>query len=114
MRVIPETYFFEGADVQTYERRQYRLPKVPMQSGLPGTLAHIESPGTTTEQERPRSNRRLVAAGAAMQGTTEAVPCQWLLGVGLSHSSDEAGEGVSRRVGGAKGKAEQGTRWRER
>ena len=114
VRVIPETYFFEGADVQTYDRRQYRLPKVPMQLGLPGTLAHIESPGATTEQERPRENRRLVESGAAMQGTTGAVLCQWSLGVGLSHSSDEACEGVLRRAGGAKGRAEQGTRRRER
>ena len=113
-RLIPETYIVEGADVQVCDRRQHRLSKMPRQLGLPGTLAHIESPGTTTEQERPRSNRRLVAAGAAMQGKTEALQCQWFLGVGLSHSSDEAREGVLGRVGGAKGKAEQGTRRRER
>ena len=114
MRVIPETYFLGGADVQTCDRRQYRLPKMPRQLGLPGTFAHIEFPGTSTEQERPSNNRRLVAVGAAMQGKTEAVLCQWFLGVGPSHSSDEAREGVLRRVGGAKGKAEQGTRRRER
>ena len=114
MRVIPETYYFEGADVFAYDRRPHRLPKMPRQSGLPGQFAHIESLGTTTEQESPSNNRRLVTAGAAMQGRTEAVLCQWFLGVGPSHSSDEAREGVSRRVGGAKGKAEQGTRRRER
>jgi len=114
VRVIPETYFDEGADVHACDRRQYRLQKMPMQLGLPGTFAHIEASGTNTEQERPSNNRRLVAVGAAMQGTTGAVLCQWLLGVGLSHSSDEAREGVLRRVGGAKGKAGQGTRRRER
>jgi len=114
VRVIPETTYVEGADVQACDRRQHRLQKVPMQSGLPGTFARVESPGTTTEQERPRGNRCLVAAGAAMRGITEAVLCQWLLGVGLSHSSDEAREGGCRRVGGAKGRAGQGTRRSER
>jgi len=114
VRVIPETTDIEGADVQSRNRRPHRLSKMPRQSGLPGPFAHIEFAGTTTEQERPRGNRRLVPADAAMQGITGAVLCQWFLGVGLSRSSDEAREGVSRRVGGAKGKAEQGTRRRER
>ena len=113
MRVIPETYLFEGADTFAYGRRRHRLQKMPMQLGLPGRLAHIESPGTTTEQERPRGNHRMVTVGAAMRGRTEALLCQWSLGVGPSHSSYEAREGVSGRVGGAKGKAEQGTRRRE-
>ena len=114
MRLIPETTDIEGADVQSRNRRQHRLSKMPRQLGLPGPFAHIEFPGTTTEQERPRGNRHLVPADAAMQGITGAVLWQWFLGVGLSRSSDEAREGVSRRVGGAKGKAEQGTRRRER
>ncbi len=54
MRVIPETYIVEGADVQDCDRRQHRLLKMPRQLGLPGTLAHIESLGTTTEQERQK------------------------------------------------------------
>ncbi len=50
--MIPETYYFEGADVFAYDRWPHRLLKMPRQSGFPGTLAHIEFPGTTTEQER--------------------------------------------------------------
>ena len=113
MRVIPETTVVEGADATVAAAGNTVCRNCLCRLGLPGTFAHIESPGTTTEQERPISNRRLVASGSAMQGITEAVPCQWLLGVGPSHSSYEALEGVSRRVGGAKGKAEQGTRRRE-
>jgi hypothetical protein len=114
VRVIPETYFVEGADTCAYSRRQHWLQKEPMQTGLPGTFAHIESSGTATEQERPRVNRRMVTAGVARRGRTGAMLCQGALGVGLSHSSGEACEGVLRRVGGAKGRAEQGTRRRER
>ena len=114
VRVIPETYSNEGADTNAWSRRQHRLQKMPMRSGLPGTFAHVEALGTAMEQERPRDNRRMVTAGAAKRGGTEAMLCQWLLGVGLSHSSIEACEGGSRRVGGAKGRAEQGTRRRER
>jgi len=54
VRVIPETYYFEGADVFAYDRRQHRLLKMPRQLGLPGQYAHIESLGTTTEQERQK------------------------------------------------------------
>ena len=114
MRLIPETTDIEGADAPLAVAGNTSCRKCLCRLGLPGSFAHIEFPGTTTEQERPRSNRRLVAAGAAMQGKTEALPCEWFLGVGPFHSSDEAREGDSRRVGGAKGKAEQGTRWRER
>ena len=114
MRVIPETYTVEGADTYACSRRQHGLQKVPMQFGLPGPPAHIESPRATTEQERPRDNRCLVAAGVMGQGKNQAASCQWSLGVGPSHSSDEAREGPYGRVGGAKGKAEQGTRRRER
>ena len=114
MRLIPETTDIEGADAMAAAAGNTDCRNCLCSSGLPGPFAHIEFPGTTTEQERPRGNRRLVAAGAAMQGKTEALPCQWFLGVGPSHSSDEAREGVLRRVGGAKGKAEQGTRRRER
>ena len=54
MRVIPETTDIEGADVQSRNRRQHRLSKMPRQLGLPGPFAHIEFPGTTTEQERQK------------------------------------------------------------
>jgi len=114
VRVIPEITDVEGAEVQARNRRQHRLLEKPRQSGLPGPNAHIESPGTTTEQERPSVNRRMVRTGAAKQGRTGAKLCQRALGVGLSHSSEEACEGVVCRVGGAKGRAEQGTRRRER
>jgi len=33
---------------------------------------------------------RRITAGAAMQGRTGAVLCQWFLGVGLSHSRRRA------------------------
>jgi hypothetical protein len=114
VRLIPETTVIEGADALASAAGNTGCRNCLCSSGLPGTFAHIEYPGTTTEQERPRSNRRLVSAGAARQGITKAVLCQWSLGVGPSHSSNEAREGVLRRVGGAKGKAEQGTRRRER
>jgi len=45
VRVIPETYIVEGADVQNRDGRQHHLHKMPMQSGLPGPSAHIEFPG---------------------------------------------------------------------
>jgi hypothetical protein len=113
VRLNPETYQNEGADIclrsQATQAAQSAYAAWPS-----GDLAHIESPRTTTEQERPRSNRCLVTAGAVIQGEPQVVSCQWLLGVGLSHSSDEAREGPLGRVGGAKGKAEQGTRRRER
>ena len=112
MRVIPETYTKEGADTHAWSRRRHRLQPMPMQLGLPGTSAHIESPGRTMEQERPRVNHRMVTVGVVRRGRTEASPCEWSLGVGLSHSSEEASEGGS-RVGGAKGRAGQGTRRRE-
>jgi len=114
VRLIPETTDIEGADAPLAAAGNTSCRKCLCRLGLPGSSAHIEFPGTTTEQERPRGNLRLVAVGAAMQGKTEVLQCQRFLGVGPFHSSDEAREGDSGRVGGAKGKAEQGTRRRER
>ena len=114
MRVIPEITVLEGADTTVTVAGNTFCRKCLCRMDLPGRLAHIESPRAATEQERPRSNRRLVAAGAATQGRTEAASCQRFLGVGLSHSSDESREGLICRVGGAKGRAEQGTWRRER
>ena len=113
MRVNPETYQNEGADISA-QSQATQAAQNAYAAWPSGGVAHIESPRTTMEQERPRSNRCLVTAGAVMQGESQAVSCQWFLGVGPSHSSDEALEGLSGRRGGAKGKAEQGTRRRER
>ena len=113
VRVIPETYLFEGADTSPTVAGNTICRNCLCREDLPGTVAHIESSGTATEQERPRGNRRMVTAGAAKRGRTIAMLCEWSLGVGPSHSSVEAGEGPLGRVGGAKGKAEQGTRRRE-
>jgi hypothetical protein len=55
----------------------------------------------------------MVITGVWRQGMTGAVLRQSPQGVGLSHSSVETREGVS-RAGGAKGRAGQGRRWRER
>ena len=93
MRVNPETYEFEGADGFTRARRQHLSLKMPKRRGLPGAKAHIEIPGEHTEQERPIGNREMVSMGAEAQGRTGALWCQWPVGVGLSHSSEEACEG---------------------
>ena len=115
MRVNPEIYIVEVADAVARGRRQQPLFKMSRQRWFPGAKAHIETPGIFTEQERPTGNRSLVAADVGEQGKTEALRCQRSVGVGLFHSSDEAGEaGVSRRAGGAKGRAGQGTCRRER
>ena len=113
-RVIPETTDIEGADTMAAAAGNTDSRECLCMLGLPGTVALIESKGTITEQERPRVNRRMVRTGAAMQGRTGAMLCQRILGVGLSHSSEEACEGGISRAGGAKGRAGQGTRRRER
>jgi hypothetical protein len=65
------------------------------------------------EQERPNGNRRETPPGDKAQGKTEASRCERPLGVGFSHSSKEGAKPEGRAVG-AKGRTEQGTRWRER
>ena len=114
MGLNPETYIFGAADGLTRASRQYPVSEPPSRRGLPGAWAYVESPGEAAEQERPAGNRE-VAAGVWLQGMTGAAGRQWSAGVGLSHISDEACEGsASGRAGGAKGRAEQGSRWRER
>jgi len=115
VRLNPEIYIVEGADGLAWARRQHSCAKTPTARSLPGAWAHIETPGKLTEQERPTGNRAMVGADARLRGKTEAIECQSPVGVGPSHSSDEACEGSSSgRAGGAKGRAEQGIRWRER
>jgi hypothetical protein len=115
VRVNPESYIVEGADGFIRVRRQHPVQKTPMHGSLPGARARIETLRILTEQERPIVNRRMVTAGAGMQGKTGAYRCKRAVGVGLSHSSEETGEGgVASRTGGAKGRAVQGTRRRER
>jgi len=67
------------------------------------------------EQERPNGNHKVEAVAVRRRGKTEAALRERPLGVGLSHSSEESCEGCrNARVVGAKGRAEQGTLWRER
>jgi len=67
------------------------------------------------EQERPNGNHKEAAVAAMRQGKTGEAMRERLLGVGLSHSSEENCKGSSyARAVGAKGRAEQGTFWRER
>jgi hypothetical protein len=90
VRLSPEITDIEGADTTFAVAGRTSCRKCLCSEGLPGRLAHIESPGTVMEQERPRSNRHLVTAGAAKRGITGAGLCKWLLGVGLSHSRRRA------------------------
>jgi hypothetical protein len=93
VKVNPEIYIVEDADGSARVRRPHRPLKGLRRKGLPGAKAHIENPGKHTEQERPNGNRAKVDAGAKNQGTTEGSWCQWPLGVGPFHSSNEACEG---------------------
>jgi hypothetical protein len=112
--VNPETLVVEAADGLTRASRQYLACEPPSRRGLPGAWAHVESSWEATERERPAGNREVVA-GAWRRGKTGAAGRQWSAGVGPSHSSDEACEGsASGRAGGAKGRAGQGSRRRER
>ena len=113
MGINPEIYDVEGADISP-QSQATQAAEIAYADWPSGGVAHIESPGTAMEQERPRDNRFMVTAGVMRQGKNQAPSCEWSLGVGPSHSSDEAREGLNGRVGGAKGRAEQGTRRRER
>jgi len=67
------------------------------------------------EQERPNGNHGEETVAVRQQGKTGAAIRERSLGVGLSHSSEETCKGQKEvRAGGAKGRAEQGTFWRER
>ena len=112
MWLNPEIYIIEGAESFAWVRRQHRAVKRLSRVDLPGAWARIETPGLGTEQERPGRNPR--KRGGRAQGTTGALGGQSRPGVGPIHSSDEAGEALDARVGGAKGWAEQGSRRRAR
>ncbi len=113
MRVNPEMIDVEDADDFTQVRRQYPASREPRRRSLPGAWAHIETSRRDTEQERPKCNRRKRYPGTETQGQTEASRCEWHMGVGFSHSSEEEAKAKSRAVG-AKGRTGQGTCWRER
>jgi len=123
MRKHPEIYIVEEAEGFAWIRRQQRMVQCRHHAVLPGALAHIETSGKGTEQERPVRN--LHRKGGERRGRSEANRSQSLPGVaclcvparrqGLAHSSVEAcGVRVSVRMRGAKGQAGQGTGWRER
>jgi hypothetical protein len=116
VRVNPETYIVEGAESLAWARRSYRSLNLPKRSGLPGAWAHIEA-----------------SEGADGTGEAHWQPCAWSaralgcegrlkrLGVKGQWESDPpvvamkpAKEARGRRVGGAKGRAEQGAWWGER
>jgi hypothetical protein len=115
VRVSPESYIVEGADIVAHNRRQH-LPRESL-SGRTFREQWLTSRlrGKTMEQERPNGNHRAAIVGVEMRRKTGAVSCKRSLGVGLSHSSDEpCEEGANLRVSEAKGRAEQGTQRRER
>ena len=113
VRLNPEINNVEGADGFIRVRRRYPVQKMPKHGNLPGAWAHIETPGEQTEQERPIGNRKKVEVGAGDEGKLEST------GVKGRWESDplivvmKPVKGIT-RTGGAKGRAEQGTRWRER
>ena len=115
MGVNPENGDFEDADGTVGARGQYPTLErlgVGVFRGL-GLTSRLQ--GVTLNRRGPASTVHWSWAGGRRRGTT-GVGCRgWASGIGLSHSSDEAREGsVSGRAGGAKGRAEQGFRWRER
>lgn len=112
MWVHPEMYTIEGAEGLARVRRQHRAVTSLSRAGLPGAMAPIETPRLGTEQERPGRNPR--QRGGRVQGKTGALGGQGRSGVGPAHSSDEVGEVQFARAGGAKGRAGQGSRRRER
>jgi len=113
MRINPEIFGIEGAEDFTQVCRQHPTFQQPRRRSHPGAWAHIETSRRVTEQERPKGNRSGTCPGDETQGRTEASRCERLLGVGFSHSSEEAAKANSRAVG-AKGRTEQGTGRRER
>ena len=94
VRVSPESYIVEGADIVAHNRRQH-LPQKCLsgrtfrEQGL--TPSHQ---GKAMEQERPNGNHKTVTVGVEPQGKTGVVSYKRPLGVGPSHSSDEPYEGA--------------------
>ena len=113
MRLNPEIIDVEDAEDCTQVRRQHPMSREPRHGSLPGAWAHIEKSRKLTEQERSKSKPGRIVWGFEAQGKTGALRSKRLLEVGFSHSSEEAAKTNSRAVG-AKGRTEQGTRWRER
>ena len=72
MGINPENYTVEGADI-SLQSQATQAAESAYAVWPSGGVAHIESPGTAVEQERPRGNRRLVPAGPAVQRRSEAV-----------------------------------------
>ena len=108
MRVNPETYIVEGAEGNALTRRPHLPSEPPNRQGLPGARAHIETPRERTEQERPIGNRE--KAGAGERGETGATWSKGPVGVGLSHSSEEPGEGGRKPTsGGSEGESRAGS-----
>ena len=89
MRLNPENIDVEGAGDFTWVRRQYPSPTMPKRWSLPGAWAHVETSRKLTE-ERPKGKPGMVLQGMGVQGKTGARLSQRPLGVGLSHSSEEA------------------------
>jgi hypothetical protein len=112
VRVNPENYIIEGADTDAHGRRQ----NLSLDSLCGRTFR--EQGLTSRLQGEPRNRRgptSTTQVAVRLQGKTGAALWKRALGVGLSHSSEEACEGRKKvRVGGAKGRAEQGAFWRER
>jgi hypothetical protein len=112
-RVNPENYIVEDVESYAWTRRQHLPLEKPRWESLPGAWAHIETPRERTEQERPIGNRKKVEAGAGDKGKLEST------GVKGRWESDplivvrKPVKGTT-RMGGAKGRAERGTRWGER
>ena len=112
VRVNPENYIVEDVEGYAWTRRQHLPSKVPRWESLPGAKAHIETPGERMEQERPIGNRE-VGADAGDKGRPEStgVKGRWESDLLIVVRKPVKGE---TRMGGAKGRAEQGTRGRER
>ena len=116
MRVNPETYTVEGAESLAWARRQHLSSKVPRWQGLPGAWAHIEAPGGvdgTGEAHWKPCAWSARALGCKGRPKRPGVKGQWESDP-LIVAVKPAKEAAGRRVGGAKGRAEQGAWWRER
>ncbi len=64
MGLNPEIYIVEVADAFARGRRQQPLFKMPGQRWLPGAMAHVETPGISTERERFTSLAHLITVDA--------------------------------------------------
>lgn len=115
MGVNPENGDFEDADGTVGARRQHPTLErlgVGVFRGL-GLTSRLQ--GFALNRRGPASTAHWSWVDGRQRGTTGVAGREWASGIGLSHSSVEAREGnASGRAGGAKGRAEQGFRWRER